>query len=270
VRYMHNRARSQASSVLSFFALVAIFLFAITILRIGIPMPVEAQTKTEVAPAKTKVNPKDGLTYVFIPAGTFQMGCSAGDADCLDAEKPPHSVTISTGFWIGQTPVTQAAYKKVMNANPSRFPADQQPVEYVPWQDAQSYCGKVDMRLPTEAEWEYAARGGTTVARPGPVDAVAWYNINSKGTPHPVALKQANGYGLYDTLGNVWEWVADWWGPYTAAAATDPKGPPTGQSHVLRGGSRTGADTVIRVSSRSWLVPGMNEDIDYGFRCAGN
>jgi formylglycine-generating enzyme required for sulfatase activity len=256
-----------------------LLLFALAVLAagtIGTPPSISAQAKTAAqansgaAPAKTEVNPKDGLTYVWIMPGTFQMGCSANDSDCVDFEKPVHSVTITKGFWIGQTLVTQVAYKKVMNANPSRFPGDQQPVENVSWDDAQAYCGKVDMRLPTEAEWEFAARGGNPAARFGPIDGIAWYNGNSNGAPHPVALKQANGYGLYDMLGDVWEWVADWYAPYDAAAATDPKGPPMGHARVLRGGSRTGVDTAIRVSARSWLEPGLSEDVDYGFRCAGN
>jgi formylglycine-generating enzyme required for sulfatase activity len=120
--------------------------------------------KTPAAGAK-KVNAKDGLTYIWIPAGTFTMGCSPGDNECFDDEKPAHEVTISRGFWIGQTLVTQAAYKRVVGANPSRFKGEQLPVETVSWNDAQSYCRTVGMRLPTEGTWTPLRGIPTTAAR---------------------------------------------------------------------------------------------------------
>jgi formylglycine-generating enzyme required for sulfatase activity len=190
--------------------------------------------------------------------------------------------TITKGFWVGQTPVTQAAYLKVVGSNPSHFKGNQLPVESVSWEDAHAYCQRVDMRLPTEAEYEYAARGGSPNARFGPADSVSWYSANSGGSTHEVAQKQANAYGLYDMLGNVDEWVADWYGPYSGASAVDPIGPSTAtpicvmanlgchQDRVIRGGSwRIGA-FFARASARGGAGPDFRGDSTHGFRCAGN
>ncbi len=198
------------------------------------PAKVEAAARAEPAsrPASgtTYVNPKDGLTYVWIPAGTFTMGCSAGDGECYVDEQPAHEVTLTKGFWIGQTEVTQEAFEHVTGDNPSKSKWSRMlPVESVTWNEAKGFCATVGMRLPTEAEWEYAARGGSAGARYGNVDTVAWYRGNSGNLMHEVGQKQANGYGLYDMLGNVEEWVADWGGGYAAGAATNPQGPPSGQ-----------------------------------------
>jgi formylglycine-generating enzyme required for sulfatase activity len=242
--------------------------------RIGVAAPVAAQ-------ARTKVNPLDGLTYVWIPPGTFQMGCSPDDSECASHEKPAHSVTLTQGFWIGQTPVTQVAYAKAVGGKPSSNhfeKGDQFPVEAVAWDEAQAYCNRVAMRLPTEAEWEYAARGGSPAARYGPLDRIAWYHedltgglANYKIPTHPVAQKEANAYGLYDMLGSVEEWVADWDGPYDGAAAVDPKGPPTGKSRLLRGGYWTVDAKHVRVSARIQAKPGfVSSSFGSGFRCAGN
>lgn len=221
------------------------------------------------AQARTKVNPNDGLTYVLIPAGTFQMGCSPGDADCKPDEQPAHSVTISKDFWIGETPVTQAAYQKVMKANPSIHKGDQLPVTFIRWAEAEAYCKAVDMRLPTEAEYEYAARGGTATARYGPIDDTAWYYKTGAIQAYPVRQKKPNAYGLYDMLGNVWVWTADWYGPYIEASAVDPAGPPTGRERAERGGSWFTGPRVVRASSRDFHVPEYRYT-DVGVRCAGN
>jgi len=250
-----KRLRFQALFLLTFAAIAAS--------RIGTASPVWAQ-------AKTKINPKDGLTYVWIPPGIFQMGCSPNDPECA-GDETPHSVTLTRGFWIGQTPVTQAAYKRVVGANRSNFKGDQLPVETVSWEDAEAYCESVGMRLATEAEWEYAARGGSPAARYAPLPRIAWYSANSGGTTHEVGQKQANGYGLYDMLGNVWEWVADGYGPYDAAGAADPKGPRTGQRRVMRGGSWDYVAPIVRVSDRDSNPPWFRDDINgVGVRCAGN
>lgn len=212
-------------------------------------------TLTTAMKSRTRVNPADGLTYVFIPPGAFTMGCSPGDEECFDSEKPPHAEQIANGFWLGQTEVTQAAWKKVMNSNPSSFKSDQLPVERVDWNQAGDYCKAIGGRLPTEKEWEYAARGGTTGPRYGPLGAVAWYSRNSGGTTHPVGLKQANAFGLYDMLGNVWEWTAD---DHDAA----------GKTKVVRGGSWFGSTGSVRASCRSGAVPADRDDV-LGFRCVG-
>lgn len=244
-------------------------------------------TSLTVAAMKTRVNPGDGLTYVWIPPGTFQMGCSPGDDSECDTtryphsgEKPRHTVTISKGFWIGQTPMTQVAYMKVIGSNPSHFKGDQLPVESVSWDDANAYCQHVEMRLPTEAEYEYAARGGSPDTRYGPPDQIAWYSANSGDTTHEVALKQPNAFGLYDMLGNVWEWVADWYAPYNGASVVDPKGPLQAtpicvlkfffchQERVIRGGSWAIGAFFTRVSVRGMVTPEFR--VYDGFRCAGN
>ena len=200
---------------------------------------------------RTRVNSVDGLTYVFIPAGSFMMGCSPGDNECFDEEKTPHAEQIANGFWLGRTEVTQAAWKKVTGGdNPSHFKGLQLPVEQVDWTQAVDYCKIIGGRLPTEKEWEYAARAGTTGSRYGPLDAVAWYNGNSGGTTHPVALKLANDFGLYDMLGNVREWTAD----------DDDAG-----HKVVRGGS-WGYTRPVRASYRIRYEP-SRRDNGIGFRC---
>ena len=206
----------------------------------------------EKGPQSTRVNSVDGLTYVFIPPGGFMMGCSPGDNECLDNEKPPHPELIANGFWLGRTEVTQNAWKKVMGDNPSYSKGDQLPVENVDWSQASDYCRAIGGRLPTEKEWEYAARAGTTGARYGPLDAVAWYDGNSGGTTHPAGLRQENAFGLYDMLGNVWEWTAD---NYDAAR----------QFKAVRGGSWNDP-RFVRASSRVRFRP-TERVVNGGFRC---
>ena len=215
-----------------------------------------------------RVHPLDGLTYVYIAPGRFTMGASPGDTECGDHERPAHEVEITRGFWIGQTPVTQAAYAKVMkSANPSRFQGAERPVENVSWEDASAYCKAVGMRLPTEAEWEYAARAGNGNARYGPLDRIAWYG-DSGGETHPVGRKDANAWGLHDTLGNILEWVSDRYGAYELQAVSDPVGPPNGAERVLRGGSWYSTPASVRVSYRNGYVTSVRND-GFGFRCAG-
>jgi serine/threonine-protein kinase len=214
----------------------------------------------------TKINQKDGLIYVWIPPGTFMMGCSSGDGEC--GGPAAHKVTLTKGYWMGQTEVTQEAYEKVAGSNPSTFKGRHLPVEMVSWNEAQAYCGKIGMRLPTEAEWEYAARAGNADSRYGALDAVGWYQSNSGGKTHEVSSKQINAFGLYDMLGNVWEWVADWYGSYPAGPVSDPLGPPTGQLRVLRGGSWDYPPTYARASARYWDPPGYRYN-NFGFRCVG-
>jgi formylglycine-generating enzyme required for sulfatase activity len=221
-----------------------------------------------LTPGTTMVNPKDGLTYVWIPPGRFTMGCSPGDSECYDAEKPAHEVTITRGFWLGQTPVTQQAYQRVTGQNPSHFKGAGLPVETVNWNEAKSYCEAIGGRLPTEGEWEYAARAGSTAARYGNPDEIAWYLENSGGTTHEVGKKRANAFGLYDTLGSVWQWVADWYGNYVYGAQSDPSGAGSGQTRALRGGSFYNNVRDARVSLRGRNDPGLR-NVNFGLRCVG-
>jgi formylglycine-generating enzyme required for sulfatase activity len=205
------------------------------------------------APRDPIVNTKDGQRYVWIPPGAFTMGCSPGDTECFNNEKPPHTERIANGFWLGQTEVTQAAYVRVTGGNPSAHKGDQLPVERVTWNDAVNYCAAIGGRLPTEAEWEYAARAGSTGARYGDLEAVAWHRGNSGGMTHPVAMKQPNTFGLYDMLGNVWEWVED------SYAGTTSK--------IMRGGTGGNVARNTRASSRSVEEPSASTAAR-GFRCA--
>ncbi len=211
---------------------------------------------------KNKVNPKDGLTYLWIPPGQFQMGCSPRDGECADDEKPAHSVAIAKGFWLGQTEVTQEAYERVTKTNPSLRLAERLPVQGVDWGKAKAYCEAVGMRLPTEAEWEYAARGGNASARYGDLNSIAWYEKNSRSYVHEVGLKEPNGFGLYDMLGNLWEWTSDLYGEYSAGGSSG------GQDRVLRGGSWSSSPRGIRVSERLKYKADSRVNI-VGFRCAG-
>jgi formylglycine-generating enzyme required for sulfatase activity len=218
-----------------------------------------------------KTNPRDGLRYMWIPPGTFLMGCSPGDGECFDDEKPPHQVTISKGLWLGQTDVTQAAYQRVTGTNPSKIKESNLPVNEVSWDGARLYCQAIGGRLPTEAEWEYAARAGSTGARYGNLDAVAWYAGNSGAKPHDVGQKQPNAFNLYDMLGNVFQWTADWHGEkyYQTSEARDPAGPPSGTLRTLRGGSWVYDAKRVRASYRHRFEPSHISD-SIGFRCAGN
>ena len=217
------------------------------------------------------------MDFVRIPPGNFMMGCSAGDSECYPEEKPSHRVVITRGFEIGRCQVTQAEYEAVMGFNYSYFTAPTLPVEGVSWDDIQKFCdllnGKKDgyrYRLPTEAEWEYAARAGDTSPRYGPLEVVAWYRDNAEGKTHPVGERRPNAFGLYDTLGNVWEWVHDWYGLdyYSHSPESDPQGPASGEFRVARGGSWRGvARGLARVSSRYILKPSVRS-IVVGFRCA--
>ena len=232
------------------------------------PAVEKPQEKPSVPQLRVRTNPKDGLRYVWIPPGTFTMGCSTGDSECDGDEIPAHQVTITKGFWLGQTEVTQAAYRRVVGTDPSHFKGASLPVERVSWDEAQAYCQAVGGRLPTEAEWEDAARAGSARNRYEDIDRIAWYGSNSGSRTHEVAQKQANAFGLYDMLGNVWEWTADWYGDYTPDSAVDPAGPASGQYRALRGGSWFDFSSFARVSLRNVYVPGSRHN-SFGLRCAG-
>ena len=197
---------------------------------------------------------------VFVAGSTFQMG-SNSQSD----EKPIHTVTVSS-FYMDKTEVTQAEYRKVMGTTPSNFSGcDDCPVEQVSWHDANAYAKKVGKRLPTEAEWEYAARGGNKskgyiYSGSNDLNTVGWYKKNSSSKTHPVTQKQPNELGLYDMSGNVWEWCSDWYdeGYYRSSPKNDPQGSNSGSRRVLRGGSWNPYDLNCRVANRRRLNP------DYG------
>ena len=226
-----------------------------------------------------KTNLKDGLRYAFIPAGSFQMGCSPGDGECNSYEKPTHRVTISRPFWLGQTEVTVEAYRRYTAAAGTSMPTEttlnpgwangKLPMVKVDWNDAKGFCTWIGGRLPTEAEWEYAARAKTTTARYADLNSIAWYSGNSQSAFHVVAQKAPNGYGLYDMIGNVWEWTVDWYGAYDGAERTDPTGPPNGDSKALRGGSWSDYPGLTRASYRDVVEPAVR-DVSIGFRCVGD
>ncbi|MGO9227661.1 MAG: formylglycine-generating enzyme family protein [Bryobacteraceae bacterium] len=218
-------------------------------------------TEPEPQPTGTsRVNAKNGLTYVWIGRGKFTMGCSPADADCAGDEKPPQEVIVPKGFWMGKTVVTQAAYQRITGRNPvvvfSTGP--NLPVVNVTWDEAASYCRKTGGRLPTEAEWEYAARGGTATPRYGELDAIAWHEQNSGRKMQKVGQKQPNAYGLYDMLGNVEQWTADLYDAHWFHESGTTQ-------RTVRGGSVFSGPKFVRVSVRS----GRNPDDwpDVGFRC---
>ena len=216
---------------------------------------------------------------VRVKGGTFQMGATSEQgSDAYDDEYPVHSVTLSD-YYIGQTEVTQELWEAVMGDNPSYFTGDNQcPVERVSWDDCQEFIKKLNrltgknFRLPTEAEWEYAARGGNKskgykYSGSNDADAVAWYNKNSGSKTQPVAQKQSNELGLYDMSGNVWEWCQDWYGDYTSRSQSNPKGANTGSDRVLRGGSWFDYARYVQVSYRHNCTPDTRFS-GYGLRLA--
>lgn len=192
----------------------------------------------------------DGVTYdmIKVQAGTFTMGATSEMKDPDDDEQPTHQVTLTNDYYIGKTEVNQALWKAVMGNNPSESKGDNLPVESVSWNDCQEFISKLNsmtgqnFRLPTEAEWEFAARGGNNsnhyqYSGSNKLGDVAWYDGNSGNKTHAVATKQPNELGLYDMSGNVWEWCSDWYGNYSSSSQTNPTGPSSGSSRVFRGGS---------------------------------
>ena len=197
-----------------------------------------------------------GIEMVLIPAGKYMRGAYSGDSEADDDERPPHEVVITKSFYLGVYEVTQSEWQNLMGSNPSHFKGARLPVENVSWDDTQEFLGKSKgLRLPTEGEWEYACRAGTTGLRYGDLHQVAWYDGNSGGTTHAVGGKQSNGFGLHDMLGNVWEWCSDWYGAYPGGSQVDPSGPSSGQSRVFRGGSWGNFVRYCRASSRYDFAP---------------
>ena len=218
--------------------------------------------------SQTEMFTANGVSFkmVYIEGGSFMMGADEGDQEAWDREKPAHKVTLSD-YWIGETQVTQALWQAVMGNNPSRFEGDlNHPVERVSWYDCQEFIKKLNIligkkfRLPTEAQWEFAARGGNRskgykYAGSDKIADVAWYSENSKEKTHPVGEKSPNELGLYDMSGNVCEWCDDWNGRYHIIEQNNPKGSEYGSSRVYRGGGWGGNARYCRVSYRDSYAP---------------
>ena len=207
---------------------------------------------------------------VYVSGGTFTMGgTSEQGSDADDSEKPTHSVTLSS-YYICKYEVTQALWRAVMGSNPSYFKGDNLPVESVSWNDCQTFINRLNsytgrnFRLPTEAEWEFAARGGNysrhyKYSGSNYISDVAWYGDNSGDRTHPVGTKQANELGLYDMSGNVWEWCSDWYGSYSSYSQTDPIGPNNGSNRMDRGGCWGNFAKRCRPAYRSYGTPGYRD-----------
>lgn len=218
------------------------------------------------------------LTLRPIPAGTFQMGTASGGAD---AERPVMAVTISRPFWLGESLVTQAQWLALMGDNPAHLKGPERPVEHVSWTDAMAFCEKLTTRerqagrlppgyvytLPTEAQWEYACRAGTTGEFSGDLDAMAWYQPNTDFRTEPVKRKQPNAWGLYDMHGNLWELCFDWFALYPGGPVTDPSGPETGTHRISRGGSWKSPAAHLGSAHRNREHP-WNRNANLGFRVA--
>ena len=231
------------------------------------------------------------IEMLLVPPGTFNMGCSPSNQfSCNSNENPVHAVTLTNAFYIGRYEVTQAQWTARMGSNPSWFqgasaqvPAAQvpnRPIEEVSWNMILGFLSATGLRLPTEAEWEYAYRAGTTTAfhsMPGfpngtnddnQAENIAWFGSNSASQTRPVGGKAANALGLHDMSGNVWEWVNDWYSGtyYASSPSTNPPGPATGADRVLRGGSWFNV-TLLRSSYRGSFAPGDTFG-NFGFRVA--
>jgi len=274
-----------------------------------------------IPPHDEDANPTNGCVLLtigdvtqrmrWIGPGRFQMGSPGDEPGRFNGEGPQHEVRLSAGFWLFDTPVTQALWTEVMGDNPSYFKDPKRPVENVSWDDAVRFIEKIntdipglDLVLPTEAQWEYACRAGTNTATyAGPIeilgehnapilDEIAWYGGNSgvnfdlengwdsskwpgkqyehnRAGPHPVGVQLRNPWGLYDMLGNVWEWCNDWYseGYYRESPRLNPRGPATGKQRVLRGGSWRDDARVVRAAYRYAVDSDYRSD-NIGFRCA--
>ena len=248
----------------------------------------------------TVLSGADSIAMVSISAGTFQMGSTGG---IPGGESPVHTVKISKDFLISKYEITQKLYNEVMVTNPSGFKGDNLPVESINWYDAIEFCNKLSdieglekcytingtnvqcnwnangYRLPTEAEWEYACKAGTTTdfysgnlvngaCTPLDInmDSIGWYCGNSGNQTNEVGKKEPNAFGLFDMSGNVWEWCWDWFGSYPNSTVTDPKGPASGVYHILRGGSWNFDAYNCRSARRDGYTPSDSRDNDNGFR----
>jgi formylglycine-generating enzyme required for sulfatase activity len=235
---------------------------------------------TSTAPP-LKITNSLGMEFVYVKPGSFMMGSPANESGRYDDETQ-HRVTLSKGFYMQTTEVTQGQWRAIMGSSPSRFSncGDDCPVEKVSWTDIQEFISKLNQievgskyRLPTEAEWEYAARAGSTARfcygdDEGRLSEYAWYSGNSGDKTHPVAQKQPNAWGLYDMHGNVYEWCQDWYDKnYPSGNVTDPTGPSSGSLRVLCGGSWSSLAEFCRSAIRYGKFP-VTRNLYLGFRLA--
>jgi formylglycine-generating enzyme required for sulfatase activity len=248
--------------------------------------PAEAVEEPAGEPGTTRTRSVDGMVMVHVPGGTFQMGSAEGDPDAEEIEFPQHAVTLD-GFWIDQTEVTNAQYRQCEEAGACQAPStdcewggyehahrENHPVVCVDWYMAAAYCEWVGARLLTEAEWEYAARGPDNFIYPWgdspPDNTLLNYGGNVEDTTEVGSyLDGASWCGVLDLAGNVWEWVADWYGKYTSEALTNPAGPPAGTFKVVRGGSFADGPTCTRAAHRYHDLLPDDPRASLGFRCAG-
>jgi formylglycine-generating enzyme required for sulfatase activity len=208
------------------------------------------------------------IKMVSVPGGTFIMGSPASEAGRDQDEGPQRDVTVQS-FYMSQYEVTQAQYKAVTGTSPSSSKGDDLPVDSITWDNAVEFCKKLsagtgrDYRLPTEAQWEFASRAGTTGPWAGDLDAIAWYKGNSESRPHPVGQKQSNGFGLYDMNGNVWEWCESKYKPYPYNGDDGREDLQSNDVRVMRGGSWENTAASCRSAYRRRVIPDLRS---IGFR----
>ena len=272
-------------------------LFSISSAVVGVllaSLVVQAEAPVKSAEGKNMTIPladKVDLDMIWIAPGAFTMGSPEDELGRFDDEVQ-HEVILTRGYWLGKYEVTQAQYKAVMGTNPSHFTGDNNPVDSVSWFDAKAFCEKLtasektagrlpegyEYTLPTEAQWEYACRAGTTTALSSgknlsakeecpEMDEVGWYDHNCGQKTHPVGQKLPNAWGLYDMHGNLWEWCLDWESAYPTEAVSDPTGPGTGRYRVIRGGSWYSWACSCQSALRFSYDSGKGDD-DNGFRVA--
>lgn len=268
--------------------LLVLALFAICLLASLSTAQQQSITTTPVAPAAKSANvpkpgtewrdPTTGMEFVWVPGGSYEMGCGPWAGECVSNEKPVHTVRLF-GFWLGKYEVTQGQWQQVMGDNPSIFQGGERyPVAMVSWNDSKKYISRLDsqgaakFRLPTEAEWEYSARSGGRAEKysgGNSIEAVAWHKGNSGGSSHEVGTKKPNGLGLYDMSGNVWEWCEDVYASYPSSTQDNPIVTNGESRQVVRGGSSADEPFIVRVARRAGSSP-SDRSYRLGFRLVRN